>query len=168
MKQGCGCVAGIILVVVGLIVLVPRCSDYRNRLDQNRKAVEREKQRDTLESFAASSAPDLLEAIQSMDELEQRLEDRINRLAKVLDSMSRDPGDDADYRRWQAELENVRKARAELEHDLEEAYIVYKKFELSPGSDMPDELENALKRGKKSANEIRERYATLKNELEAE
>lgn len=166
--RSCGCVIAAVTLVIGATWAVNYWRTYTQRRDRTREETAAQEIRTTLQEFAARHAPDLTRALRELELLEADLKQRLEKLEELLRSVDREPRTDPDYQNWRQRLEEVRQAQEKLRNDIEEAYVVFRKFELAPDPSLRAQFEEALDRGRAAASQMRDRYQRLHEELSEE
>lgn len=119
-----------------------------------------------LMSFAEQHAPQLKRSINELEVLEKDLSQRIQALESSLKSIGRQPDGDPDYAKWKESLKSTSLAKSQLMQDLENAFIAYEKYRLSPDDGTTKDLLNAaLDSGKDSAIQAETRFEDLRKEF---
>jgi hypothetical protein len=124
-----------------------------------------ESARENVRSFAERHAPELLRAQGELDGMEAQSAARVAELEGILQELGRTPNADPDFQQWSEALRNIRQAQSSLREDLHEAYLAYRKFELSPDPESEKAYQDILRRGRDSAAQTRGRYERLRENL---
>lgn len=163
--KGCGCMVTVPVLITVLIIAAALVSWYRAERTERERMVHADATEDRMQQFAESHAPEILTGFKVYDQAIMDLAGRCTELRNDLTALGRVPTADPDYRSWQEQLESIQDNKASLRKDLEEAYLAYRKYQLSPDSKVSEEMETALARGRQSALQAKTRYEELKQEL---
>jgi len=162
--KGCGClVAGF----VGLFLLGAGTSFFEERKTEKeaeKKRVEAAAFQEKMCSVAAEKAPELIDAIQELEVIEQDVVARVQKLSDILEDMNKEPKSDPDYRQWMDELNSIRDAQKSLQNDLEQLYLTYQKYIISPNDKLlKKKMEQLRRQGSSAAKDAKRRYQALKD-----
>ncbi len=124
-----------------LAVMLAGCRLEPSLEEKRKRAAEREKQRqaqlqEDLRNFAQEEVPQLQKV---MDELTEELERRnksLQELGRELQRFGDSPQEDPDWRRWNKAVYELRKVLDRLGDHRKQAYLAYRKFQLSSGSNV--------------------------------
>lgn len=135
--------------------------------ENNRISLELAKKRRAMLDFAEMQIPELVRAIEHTTILEHDIQDRVDKLSKLLNKAGINPEDDTDYRQWFLNLLYVKKARWQLDHDLQTAYLAHNKYMHAPNiSENEKELTLAILESRQSLSKTTRLYDHLKGQVD--
>ena len=176
-----GC--AIVLVILAIVVsgIIKGCIDMQDRETarqqqeiaerQRREAEQAERARQAafmaeLNAFAQDKAPDLWKALKEAQFLQSDLAKKLAQLRETFIRLNRDPDKDKDFIRHLNAHSDMLDTERQLQEQVANLYLSYKKFELSPHDKiMQAELEEKMALGIQAAKNAEERYETLRNNL---
>lgn len=162
--KGCGC------LIVGLVALflLGAGSEYFDKRATKKQEEEQQREatlfQEKMYTVAGEKAPELMDAIQELELIEQDVVSRVQKLFDLLENMNKVPKTDPDYRQWTAELGSIREAQKSLQNDLEQLYLTYQKYIISPNDKLlKKKMEQLRHQGSTAAKDAKRRYQELKN-----
>ena len=172
-KGGIGC-CGVFLIAIVAFWFYGNAKDwwtsFREEQEQeDRREEQIEKRREIeadLERFGSEQAPGLRRAIEDLDEMGARDEQRMEKLARTLTALGRDPEEDEDYVRMRERSAEIRRKRMDLETRMEDAFLLWQKFLISQDPAEQKRYEDALRSGEQAALETTRRMEELLEESE--
>ncbi len=178
-KQGCGCLIGILVLVVG--IFAPKISDWwdeRQQVAQNAERMEQARSRQAaaaaqklneeaevdadLRKFAKEFVPDLQQAIEKYeDQIKQFTEQRIV-FAREMTKLGVDPEKRPAYNQKKQIIEKMTEDAKKLVADRKETYIRWKELNLlrdtAETKEQRDKLLQSAQKAAKSAEETFDKY----------
>ena len=166
MQKGCGC----LIICVAAFLLVGIGADKWEQRKQQRAETEALTQQQSfnreMRQFGMERAPGLIQSIDELKQLQSDINGRLKKLKALLTKMKKPLDEDADYKAWEDQLADVQKAQTALWDDLQNAYLVYQKYIITPDdAQLEDKLEQALKQGSQAAAGVQERYQKLRDTM---
>lgn len=104
-----------------------------------------------VDQFAREKAPELMEAIQALEDTEAQYQQRISELESLLSGLGRAPAKDPELRKWKLALTQVTEKRRGARKSLEDAFILYRKFLLDPSAEQDRTLREATRKATSAA-----------------
>ena len=159
-----------------------RAEEEQQRIEKEKKRIEEERERARLEAerrarveirqkeimtFVQENAADLFTAINNVEYMDKAVNNRLIKLRQVLIDMGRTPEEDPDLMDWLNRHNEVRETRSVLQKQMEDTYLAYMKFKLSPDVEARRaEYMSAMETGNATAKQVQQLYVELKQKLE--
>ena len=119
-----------------------------------------------LDNFKSSEGRELQSKIEDLGIQDNALSESIEKLRSLLEKLDKDPESDEDYLAWKKKREDLRDEKGNLEKRLEETFLAYSKFKLTPTSEQEERWKNLLSDGEQDAEKLKRQYEDLKSEME--
>ena len=119
-----------------------------------------------LDNFLSGEGRELQSKIEDLGIQDNALSESIEKLRSLLEKLDKDPESDEDYLAWKKKREDLRDEKGNLEKRLEETFLAYSKFKLTPTSEQEERWKNLLSDGEQDAVRLKNQYEDLNRELE--
>ncbi|EED33598.1 hypothetical protein NOR53_1641 [gamma proteobacterium NOR5-3] len=115
-----------------------------------------------LDRFVRENIPSVLFTQEELAATRRRYEEAIAALAAQLELMGRDLNKDQELKQWKTQLVAVTAAQKSIRETSVEAFIAYRKFELSPDSlTTSEQFKKLVKEAQNSAAEAQSNFISL-------
>jgi len=131
----------------------------------NIEDVQAQRNSEELLIFAKDRAPVLNDSLKTISQIRTEIIDKRSKLVQVLRSIGKSPEADADVRKYSFLLKEIGSAEQKLWNDLTDAYLAYKKFEISSDPAYDQELSRINVISKVAADEIKQKYQQLRQDI---
>lgn len=160
---GCGC------LIVLLIIIFTGYDNYRKEERRDKRQKEQEskdkKQRefqDEVESFGKNKAGPLYQGLRDIRAIKGEIQGKRDELERVLNGLGKSTDEDEDYGNFSKLLEEIAKTENKLKQDLDDAFLLYKKFQISSDKSLETQINTIVSGSLASSEEIKGKYKTLK------
>ncbi|GEM_PF-4572709 len=164
-----GC-SGLIGAVIAGLMLIGMFTDWNEERELDKaeqaQAEKTAELQEDLDAFSRSHAPEMRQALDSLVQLEALTQARLDELRRVLEGLGRVAETDPDFQNWQESLTKLHSDQEQLRNDIQDAFLAYRKYQLSPDSGLENSYQDLIQQGREAAEATRSRYTQLRSELE--
>ncbi|MBF0548234.1 MAG: hypothetical protein HQM08_27605 [Candidatus Riflebacteria bacterium] len=115
-----------------------------------------------IETFGKDKAPELSQGLNDIRNIEVEVQKKKDELGRVLTGLGKSLNEDEDYNNFSNLFEATKRTEVKIQKDLEDAFLLYKKFEISSDRSIEDKIKTIVSNSLVSANEIKTKYKDLR------
>jgi len=149
----------------GIILIMCLLGGISGFVSNRSKAEDRQKMQTQLREFALHKSPALLEKLDALHLSQGELAARVKTLGRELKALGREPEADNDYRTWKQALTKCDEAVSRLEEKIADAYLVHRKYLLSPDPDAEYKVSRLLGEGLRGAERLESELSLLQENI---
>jgi len=151
------------MIFIWLLILATVTAMYHD----SRIRESRQQSKNEMTTFAEEKAPVLHDSLKKTQQIQSEVLEKKQKLKQVLISLNRSADQDEDVKRYDSLLSDLEVTEKKLKVNLEDAFIAYKKYEISSDPAYERELSRLSSSSQLAAEEIQNKYKGLREKMSA-
>ena len=150
-----------------MILLVINFAAAGITYEHSKRGEVKQQNKNDMTIFAEEKAPVLHDSLKKTQQIQSEVLEKKQKLKQVLISLNRSADQDEDVKRYDSLLSDLKVTEKKLKVNLEDAFIAYKKYEISSDPAYERELSRLSSSSQLAAEEIQNKYKDLRKKMSA-